>query len=73
MSRSSLQEAETKLETVETRISALVGVSRDGVTALRQEISSVRDMVDTDRQDILSSLSDMTRLVDIRYQVLEIW
>ena len=40
--KSSLQQAESKLEVVEARITTLVGVSREGVMSLRQELSSVR-------------------------------
>ena len=52
--RSSLQEAETKLQVVEARISTLVGVSKQGMMNLRQELSSVKIQVDSDRQDLLS-------------------
>ena len=59
--KTSLSEAERKLEAVEARISKLVGVSRDGVMSLRQELSSVKIQVDEDRQDILSNISSMTK------------
>ena len=52
--RSRLQEAETKLQVVEARISTLVGVSKQGMMNLRQELSSVKIQVDSDRQDLLS-------------------
>ena len=52
--KASLSEAESKLAAVETRISALVGLSKEGMVNLRQELSSVKIQVDSDRQDLLS-------------------
>ena len=59
--RSSLAEAEAKLEAVEAGISDLVGVSREGLRCVREELSCVRSKVDTDRTDILASMADMAK------------
>ena len=69
--KTSLGEAEAKLEAVEARISDLVGLSREGLRSVREELGSVRTKVDTDRTDILASMADMAKQMMDSLQELE--
>ena len=53
--------AEAKLEHVETRIASIVGVSKTGLDSLREELTGMKCKVDTDRQDVLGLLAEMTK------------
>ena len=59
--KTSLLNAQDKLETVEARIASIVGLSREGMAALRVELTSVRGQVDTDRQKLLSDMAEITK------------
>ena len=59
--RDNLGSAEAKLEHVETKIANIVGVSKTGLDSLREELQGMKSKVDTDRQDVLGLLAEMTK------------
>ena len=59
--KASLLTAEDKLENMEVRIASIVGLTREGMATLREELSSVRGQVGTDRQKILSGMAEITK------------
>jgi len=69
--RANLGSAEAKLEHVETRIANIVGVSKTGLDSLRDELQGMKCKVDTDRQDVLGLLAEMTKRMMDGLQELE--
>eukprot|EP00092_Neocalanus_flemingeri_P034467 GFUD01037478.1.p1 GENE.GFUD01037478.1~~GFUD01037478.1.p1 ORF type:complete len:1402 (+),score=479.73 GFUD01037478.1:84-4289(+) len=69
--RANLGTAEAKLEHVETRIASIVGVSKTGLDSLRDELQGMKSKVDTDRQDVLGLLAEMTKKMMDGLQELE--
>ena len=59
--KASLLTAEDRLEVMEDRIAGIVGLSREGMATLRQELTSVRGQVGTDRQELLSDMAEITK------------
>lgn len=69
--RDNLGSAEAKLEHVETKIANIVGVSKTGLDSLREELQGMKSKVDTDRQDVLGLLAEMTKRMMDGLQELE--
>ena len=59
--KASLLTAEDKLENMEVRIASIVGLTREGMARLREELSSVRGQVGTERQKVLSDMAEITK------------
>ena len=59
--KASLLTAEDKLENMEVRIASIVGLTREGLARLREELSSVRGQMGTERQKVLSDMADITK------------
>ena len=43
------------------RIASIVGLTREGLARLREELSSVRGQMGTERQKVLSDMADITK------------
>ena len=59
--KASLLTAEDKLENMEVRIASIVGLTREGMATLREELSSVRGQVGTERQKVLADMAEITK------------
>ena len=59
--KASLLTAEDKLENMEVRIASIVGLTREGMARLREELSSVRGQVGTERQKVLADMAEITK------------
>ena len=59
--KASLLTAEDKLEIMEVRIAGIVGLSREGMATLREELTTVRGQVGTERQELLADMAEITK------------
>ena len=59
--KASLLTAEDKLEIMEVRIAGIVGLSREGMATLREELTAVRGQVGTERQELLADMAEITK------------
>ena len=46
---------------MEVRIASIVGLSREGMATLREELTTVRGQVGADRQKLLSDMAEITK------------
>ena len=59
--KASLLTAEDKLEIMEVRIAGIVGLSREGMATLREELTAVRGQVGSERQELLADMAEITK------------
>merc|ERR1719219_386997 len=64
--------AEDKLEIMEVRIASIVGLSREGMATLREELTTVRGQVGTERQELLADMAEITKKMMDSLQELEL-